>query len=228
MPVAFPMTDYRLRQRALPPAEHWRASWTGGACSSIERLRLEVGSCLPDPELLHVRDERPPEEEVDTRMITIIVTMPRRRRPACPRFGDADMDPTPGSVYLRPLTVIALDAVRKNQLPPKLIMPFQTSPIAPPGTSTVQNLFHATGPWLAGLVEFARLADQRVVEGERDIPRLRGEDGEDRRAFEAELGPGEERGEEGHGDGEEPAPGRTAGCPGPGSAPAARLLRAAT
>jgi len=38
------------------------------------------------------------------------------------------------------------DAVRKNQLPPKLIMPFQTSPIAPPGTSTVQNRFHRDSP----------------------------------------------------------------------------------
>ena len=38
------------------------------------------------------------------------------------------------------------DAVRKNQLPPKLIIPFQTRPIAPPGTSMTQNRFHRDRP----------------------------------------------------------------------------------
>jgi hypothetical protein len=42
--------------------------------------------------------------------------------------------------------VISSDAVRKNQLPPKLIMPFHTSPIAPPGTSMLQNRFHRDSP----------------------------------------------------------------------------------
>ena len=49
-------------------------------------------------------------------------------------------------MYLRWFTVISSEAVRKNQLPPKLIIPFQTSPIAPPGTSTVQNRFHFDSP----------------------------------------------------------------------------------
>ena len=42
--------------------------------------------------------------------------------------------------------MISSDAVRKNQLPPKLIIPFQTSPIAPPGTSMLQNRFHRDSP----------------------------------------------------------------------------------
>ena len=42
--------------------------------------------------------------------------------------------------------MISSDAVRKNQLPPKLIIPFHTSPIAPPGTSTLQNRFHRDSP----------------------------------------------------------------------------------
>ena len=42
--------------------------------------------------------------------------------------------------------MISSDAVRKNQLPPKLIIPFQTSPIAPPGTSSVQNRFQRDSP----------------------------------------------------------------------------------
>ena len=42
--------------------------------------------------------------------------------------------------------MISSDAVRKNQLPPKLIMPFQTRPIAPPGTSMLQNRFHRDRP----------------------------------------------------------------------------------
>ena len=42
--------------------------------------------------------------------------------------------------------MISSEAVRKNQLPPKLIIPFQTSPIAPPGTSMVQNRFHRDSP----------------------------------------------------------------------------------
>jgi hypothetical protein len=40
------------------------------------------------------------------------------------------------------LTLNASEAVRKNQPPPKLIMPFQTSGIMPLGTSTRQNRCH--------------------------------------------------------------------------------------
>ncbi len=52
----------------------------------------------------------------------------------------------PGSVYLWPLTVMSSEAVRKNQLPPKLIIPFQTRPMAPLGTSMVQNRFQRDRP----------------------------------------------------------------------------------
>ena len=48
----------------------------------------------------------------------------------------------PGNAYERLLTVIASDAVRKNQPPPKLIIPFQTSPIIDDGTSSCQNRSH--------------------------------------------------------------------------------------
>jgi hypothetical protein len=48
----------------------------------------------------------------------------------------------PGTAYERLLTVIASDAVRKNQPPPKLIMPFQTRPIIEDGTSSCQNRSH--------------------------------------------------------------------------------------
>ena len=85
------------------------------------------------------------------------------------------------------------EAARKNQPPPKLIIPFHTSGIIPPGTSSRQNRCHLVSRMSAGrLVEVAGLGDQRVVERERHVPRLRGEDGEDRRALEAELGAGEQ------------------------------------
>ena len=48
----------------------------------------------------------------------------------------------PGSAYERLLTVIASDAVKKNQPPPKLIMPFHTSPIIEDGTSSCQKRSH--------------------------------------------------------------------------------------
>jgi hypothetical protein len=39
-------------------------------------------------------------------------------------------------------TLMDSEAARKNQPPPKLIIPFQTSPIIPPGTSSRQNRCH--------------------------------------------------------------------------------------
>ena len=42
--------------------------------------------------------------------------------------------------------MISSEAVRKNQLPPKLIIPFQTRPMAPPGTSMLQKRFHRVSP----------------------------------------------------------------------------------
>ena len=69
-----------------------------------------------------------------------------------------------------------------------------------------------------GLVELARLGDQRVVEAERHVPRLRREDREDRRALQAEDRVREQRDEEGHRDRQEArgsAP--TAGCRAAGS-----------
>ena len=40
------------------------------------------------------------------------------------------------------LTLMTSEATRKNQPPPKLIMPFQTSGIIPLGTSSFQNRCH--------------------------------------------------------------------------------------
>ena len=51
-------------------------------------------------------------------------------------------DPMPGSLKLLFRTEIASDAARKNQPPPKLIMPFQTSPIMLNGTSSLTNRCH--------------------------------------------------------------------------------------
>ncbi len=48
----------------------------------------------------------------------------------------------PGRAKLWLLTLNASDAVRKNQPPPKLIIPFQTNGIIPLGTSSRQNRCH--------------------------------------------------------------------------------------
>jgi len=55
-----------------------------------------------------------------------------------------------------------------------------------------------------GLIEVARLGDQRVIERERHVPRHRGEDREDRRALQAELRAGEQVDERGHRHRQEP------------------------
>ena len=70
-------------------------------------------------------------------IITAIAISTFARSPAS--LAAATKAPMPGSANWWLLTESASDAVRKNQPPPKLIMPFQTSGIIPLGTSTRQN-----------------------------------------------------------------------------------------
>ncbi len=55
-------------------------------------------------------------------------------------------EPTPGSAYRWLSTLIASEATRKNQPPPKLSMPFHTRLIIPEGSSTFQKRIHRLNP----------------------------------------------------------------------------------
>jgi hypothetical protein len=75
--------------------------------------------------------------------ITIITPIASPTPPRSPlSIAAPTNDPIPGRWYLWLPTEIASEATRKNQLPPKLIIPFHTRPIAPLGTSIFQNRCH--------------------------------------------------------------------------------------
>ncbi len=107
----------------------------------------------------------------------------------------------PGSMIVWPATVMASEATTKNQPPETDIIMFQTSdgygvrhfeaPEPLPGRQMVHP---------SRLDQLGRHGAQRLVDAESHIPGLRGEDREDRRAFDAEQ-PAREKGDEaGHGD----------------------------
>ena len=95
-------------------------------------------------------------------------------------------------------TVIASDATTKNQPPDIDIIVFQIRPGAANGTSNRQNRSHGES-WKCWqhFVEIGRNRAQRLVEAERHVPGLGGEDREDRRALGAELVAGKQPQEEG-------------------------------
>ena len=94
----------------------------------------------------------------------------------------------PGSLTVVSPTVIASEATTKNQPPDIDIIVFQIRPGAANGTSSRQNRSHGDSrKCRRHLVEIARHRAQRLVEAERHVPGLAGEDREDRRAFGAEL-----------------------------------------
>ena len=101
-------------------------------------------------------------------------------------------------------TVTASDAVRKNHPPPIDIIMFQTRPIMELGHVELPEPLPLGEPVHARrLVELGGLRDQRVVEAECHVPRLRGEDHEDRRHLHAEQAAREEVDEDGQGDRQE-------------------------
>ena len=65
----------------------------------------------------------------------------------CAVTAVATYEPMPGSVYDLLSTLIASLAARKNQPPPKLIIAFQTSPMAPAGSSSFTKRSQRESPY---------------------------------------------------------------------------------
>ena len=99
----------------------------------------------------------------------------------------------PGNMNVVSPTVIASEATTKNQPPDIDIIVFQIRPgaaTAPPAARTAARATNGSGA--PDLVQFLRHGAQRLVEAERHVPGLAGEDGEDRRAFSAKHAAGKE------------------------------------
>ena len=112
--------------------------------------------------------------------------MARMTQPIAARFPARSLSrdrrrcPAARSVLLP--TVIASAATMKNQLPDMLIIMFQMRPGMANGTSSRQKRSQPLKRKPARrFVEIARHRAQRLVEAERHVPGLRGEDREDRR-----------------------------------------------
>ncbi len=85
-------------------------------------------------------------------------------------------------------TVIASEATTKNQPPDIDIMVFQTRAGVAKGSSSRQNRCQGERPnWRLTSSRSVGQGAQRLVEAEGHVPGLGGEDGEDRRALDAQL-----------------------------------------
>ena len=111
----------------------------------------------------------------------------------------------PGSFQVLSPTDTASDATTKNQPPDIDIMVFHTRPGVANGTSSRQNRCQALRWKLsAASARSAGHRAQRLVQAERHVPGLAGEDREDRRQFQPHHLAGEQVHEEHDGEGEEP------------------------
>ena len=107
---------------------------------------------------------------------------------SCRSIASAIQEPMPGSFTVVSPTMMASEATTKNQAPDIDIMVFQIRPGAANGTSRRQEAQPGREPEMpAHLVEIARNGAQRLIEAERHVPGLGGEDREDRGAFRAQL-----------------------------------------
>src|SRR5579862_5260528 len=97
-----------------------------------------------------------------TRIKRIIVAIDQAR--ALKSFAwmaAATYEPIPGKVYCRFRTLIASLAARKNQPPPKLIIPFHTRPITEAGSSKRVNRSHLDRRYRVAISSSSRGTDRR-------------------------------------------------------------------
>ena len=108
-------------------------------------------------------------------------------------------EPMPGSATEVCPTVMDSEATTKNQPPDMDIIMFQMSAGMPNGTSNCQKRIQGDNRNdSAASVSSVGYGPQRLVETEGHVPRLTGEDGENRREFRAEDAAGRQRQEKHH------------------------------